>query len=95
MSTPRHVYAGSLTDLRGLPVISRDRCSCPGCPVDPFTCPQCGPPVEYVWTQCPHDPPPLRLQVWVRRSDCTPVHLIHVRTSSLTPAPHHSDSCSP
>lgn len=55
MSTPRHVYAGSLTDLRGLPVTGRDRCPCPGCPVD----------------------------------------LQHVRASSPTPAPHHSDSCSP
>lgn len=95
MITAAPVYAGSLTPLHGLPVVAQDRCPCRACPADPFTCPQCGPPVEYIWTACPHDPPPRRLQVALRREDGSLAHLVHVRPSSLTAATHHSVSCSP
>lgn len=95
MTAPALVYAGSLTDLHGLPVINRGRCPCTVCPADPFTCPTCGPPVEYIWAGCPHDPPPRRLQVTLRRIDGTLAHLVHVRAASLTANPHQSVSCSP
>ena len=95
-----YVYTGSLADLHGQPVPTAtiDRCTCQHCPTDPFTCPTCsskGGHVEYLWNECPHHSPPPRYTAWTTHPGGHPVRLVHVRATSLTPASHHNNSCSP
>ncbi|WP_299520931.1 hypothetical protein [uncultured Serinicoccus sp.] len=95
-----YVYTGSVTEPYGQPVPTAtiDRCTCQHCPEDPFTCPTCssnGGHVEYLWNECPHHPPPPRYTAWTTHPGGHPVGLVTVRADSLTPAPHHNNSCSP
>lgn len=81
------IYTGSVEELRGRPVLARERCHCSECADLMFRCQQCGGGAEYTWLSCPHPAPEARLTLVVLDERERMVRLAHARPSSVTQAP--------
>lgn len=95
MADPAHTYLGSITALRGLPLLVGGHCVCPKCVrLDEACRRSCSTPLG---ADCPHPRPGEFLYGWVLQTETGPVALSHMRATSAKPGtdPHHSVNCSP